>query len=83
MKNNLSRESKITEIEVSNGSIIKIPYLDRRDMKKFIDNIVSIYNIESLDEYKNDKNKTNLKAAIEIVKINNTNQDIIDSIFKI
>ena len=77
----ISRDLRITKIVLNDDTIINIPYLDRKESKTFIDNILNHYNIESIDLYKS-PDTTNLKAAISILKENNADQEVVNSLLK-
>jgi hypothetical protein len=57
-----------TKIVISDNNIITIPYLDNKETKAFINAITEVYNIETLDDYKVNKNDTKFKATINIIK---------------
>ena len=77
----VSREQRIATIKINNTSYISLPYLDRNELKAFIQCVMEYYDLETLEPYKT-PNNTNLKALHAIFIEKEANQTTIDSILR-
>lgn len=74
---------KKSKLILSNGSIAWVERIPTESIEKFIQLVTGYYEIKDIYNFKNgDKTNTRLKLCFEIIKKNNTEQELIDKFYE-